>query len=71
MPISPSRPLAECLDILGWSRGHLAVLLGVGVRVVQRWSNGQNATPAQVLSWVNDLADFHEKHNLPDGWEER
>jgi ribosome-binding protein aMBF1 (putative translation factor) len=47
------------LDIIGWSRRHLAGQLGAGNTTVDQWSKGQASVPDAVATWLEGLAAVH------------
>lgn len=61
--------LTELLEIIGWSKGHLAHVLHCKQRSVLRWSNGDFATPVNVRDWLELLAEHHWFHRFPKDWE--
>jgi transcriptional regulator with XRE-family HTH domain len=56
-------------EAIGWSRPELSKRLGVSMRALERWENGQNPAPDEVVAWLALLAAFHAAHARPEGWE--
>jgi hypothetical protein len=61
--------LNECLEIICWSKRALAEILNISPRLIQRWANGQNPTPDNVLEWLRGLAKAHDQFPLPCNWD--
>lgn len=63
--MTPATRLSTALDALNWSGRSLALLLGKNERTVRRWVSGDCDVPADVLAWVERLADFHRVNPPP------
>lgn len=57
----------DYLDTLGWTKPMLADWLGLNLRTVLRWANGQNETPTAVMEWLATLVNVMEER--PVGWQ--
>jgi len=62
------KTVLEYCEAIGWSLRGLADLLECNDRTVRRWADGTNATPPEVLIWLDRIAKVHEKYPAPDGW---
>jgi hypothetical protein len=68
MTIQAERGVAECLAVIGWNNSVFSNRLNIGLRIALRWKNEQNVCPPEVLTWLNKLADEHERLPLPRNW---
>ena len=51
----------ECRTSIGWTRAHLADLIGCSHRMIQIWEDGHNAQrPNSVYSIPDDVATYME-----------
>lgn len=67
--MTPDR-LRQCLEALDWSQTGLSVYLGMSsATTVKRWATGQQTIPHHVAAWLETLAQHHERHPFPDGWQ--
>jgi hypothetical protein len=62
---------AAALDALGWSRRHLANLLGCDHDIPTRWASGRAVVPPEIARWLRVLRDSHALLPPPKGWRRR
>jgi hypothetical protein len=62
-------PFNDLLNIIGWSKTMAAYKLKVQKRTLMRWANGQFKTPWRARQWLEELAEYHWFHQMPEGWE--
>jgi hypothetical protein len=56
----------DAVDTIGWTLRHVAELLEVPHRRVQRWALGEGPdVPVEVARWLQALASAHRKHPVP------
>ena len=67
MTMTPER-FNECLTLIGWTGRGLAAHLGVHETRTRRWGSGRYPIPQTIAAWLESLANHHERHRLPDGW---
>jgi hypothetical protein len=60
----------EALDTIGWSKKHLARILGCDSNLPTRWARGHAQIPAGLAEWLRALADFHKAVGMPE-WRSR
>jgi DNA-binding transcriptional regulator YdaS (Cro superfamily) len=49
-------PLANLLDLIGWTTGELAARLGVAPATVRSWCSGRREVPVAVVAWLGEVA---------------
>ena len=68
--MTPDR-LRAVLDILRWSQRGLADALACDDRLVRRWASGDASVPPDIATWLEALAEAHERLPVPEGWRRR
>jgi len=63
--------MRECLSLLHWSQRHLSEVLTTDERLIRKWASAKVEVPANVATWLRTLAQVHQKHPHPVGWEIR
>jgi len=56
----------ECLAAMDWSVKGLADFLGLPHTRPRRWAEGRYPVPPEVATWLERLAEVHEKNPPPD-----
>ena len=64
--MTPSDRVSTALATLRWGPATLARAIGVNVRTVQRWINGQNPPLMPIVEWLDRLAAFHRDNPPPE-----
>lgn len=67
--MTPER-FSECLDHIGWSMRGVAYMLDLHETRLRRWASGRYPVPEEIGSWLEKLAQAHERHPMPEFSEE-
>jgi hypothetical protein len=60
----------EALDTIGWSKKHLARILGCDSNMPTRWARGEARIPDGLAVWLFGLAGYHKSVGVPE-WRKR
>jgi transcriptional regulator with XRE-family HTH domain len=63
--------MKQLREDIGWTRRHLARLLGCSENTLRQMEQDKQATPDEIARWLWQLARYHERHPPPVNWRRR